>query len=158
MDGRTRPISSYGTGIEQVVIIAAATTVLDSHVICLEEPETNLHPEFQVRLLRYLQKETTNQYFITTHSSSLINFPGASVHQVRLNPSGSKIDKLLEPCDQHELVFDLGYRPSDLAQTNCAIWVEGPSDRIYLREAIQNAAPDPVEGTDYSIVFYGGNC
>jgi hypothetical protein len=53
-------------------------------------------------------------------------------------------------------LHDLGYRPSDLLQTNSIIWVEGPSDRIYLQKWISIAEPSLKEGIDYSIMFYGG--
>jgi len=51
---------------------------------------------------------------------------------------------------------DLGYRASDLLQANCVIWVEGPSDRIYLNHWIYALDPSLVEGLHYSIMFYGG--
>ena len=156
MDGDSRPISSYGSGLEQVAIIAAAATVLENHILCLEEPETNLHPEYQIRLLSYLRDQTQNQFFITTHSSSVINLDRASVFQARLTKSGTELTRILDSNQQHHLVFDLGYRPSDLAQSNSIIWVEGPSDRIYLKAAIAGKAPELLEGVDFSIVFYGG--
>jgi hypothetical protein len=65
----------------------------------------------------------------------------------------------LERVGDHTL-FDalrsLGYRASDLLQTNCIIWVEGPSDRIYILHWLHAVAPDLVEGVDFSIAFYGG--
>ena len=51
---------------------------------------------------------------------------------------------------------DLGYQASDLLQANCVIWVEGPSDRIYLRAWIKLLRPELEEGIHYSIMFYGG--
>ena len=51
---------------------------------------------------------------------------------------------------------DLGLRASDLLQANSVIWVEGPSDRIYLLHWIGLLAPDLSEGIDYAIMFYGG--
>ncbi len=36
------------------------------------------------------------------------------------------------------------------------IWVEGPSDRIYLNHWIEAVDPDLIEGTHYTIMFYGG--
>jgi predicted ATP-dependent endonuclease of OLD family len=51
---------------------------------------------------------------------------------------------------------DLGYHPSDLLQANCIIWVEGPSDRIYLNWWLESMDEDLVEGIHYSIMFYGG--
>lgn len=51
---------------------------------------------------------------------------------------------------------DLGYRPSDLLQSNCIIWVEGPSDRLYLNHWINSINNTLLEGIHYSIMFYGG--
>ena len=36
------------------------------------------------------------------------------------------------------------------------IWVEGPSDRIYLNYWLKSHTPDLIEGVHYSIMFYGG--
>lgn len=35
------------------------------------------------------------------------------------------------------LLDDLGFKASDLLQSNCVIWVEGPSDRIYIKKMAQ---------------------
>ena len=58
--------------------------------------------------------------------------------------------------DRFAICVDLGYRASDIVQANAVIWVEGPSDRIYLKHWINVAAPQLVEGIHYSIMFYGG--
>jgi hypothetical protein len=60
--------------------------------------------------------------------------------------------------DEQSLIAldDLGVKASDILQTNCVVWVEGPSDRIYLRRWIELIAPELTEGVDYSIVLYGG--
>ncbi|MGJ4931480.1 hypothetical protein ACQR1I_30395 [Bradyrhizobium sp. HKCCYLS2038] len=47
-------------------------------------------------------------------------------------------------------------RASDIVQSNYVAWVEGPSDRIYLKRWISLFRPDLVEGIHYSIIFYGG--
>jgi len=156
INGELLPLASYGSGIEQIVIVAAAATAVKGYTICLEEPETNLHPAYQVKLLEYLRDKTENQYFVTTHSHSVIDIDRTSVFSVALGERGSVINRLLERNDRYEVVFDLGYRPSDLAQCNCVIWVEGPSDRIYLKAALEAADVRLSEGTDYSILFYGG--
>lgn len=57
-----------------------------------------------------------------------------------------------------EVLDDLGVRASDLLQANSVIWVEGPSDRIYINRWLSLVAPQLREGTDYSIMFYGGRC
>jgi len=50
----------------------------------------------------------------------------------------------------------LGYKASDILQANCIIWVEGPSDRIYLNYWIKAKNGTLIEGVHYSIMFYGG--
>jgi hypothetical protein len=36
------------------------------------------------------------------------------------------------------------------------IWVEGPSDRLYVRHWLQRIDPSLQEGSDYAFIFYGG--
>src|SRR5436190_5125547 len=51
---------------------------------------------------------------------------------------------------------ELGARASDIVQSNSAVWVEGPSDRIYLNHWMRAMDQSLVEGVHYSILFYGG--
>jgi hypothetical protein len=41
-------------------------------------------------------------------------------------------------------------------QANFVIWVEGPSDCIYICHWQSLMAPEVSEGIDYSVMFYGG--
>jgi hypothetical protein len=52
--------------------------------------------------------------------------------------------------------LDLGYRASDLLQANAIIWVEGPSDRLYIRHWLDKVDHELIEGVHYSLMFYGG--
>ncbi len=153
---RVLPLASLGSGVEQVIVLAAAATVTSRSLVCLEEPETNLHPLLQKKLIRYLTDETDNQYIIATHSSHLLDDDRATAYHVRLTQSGSVARLAKRPHELVEICHDLGYRPSDLLQANCVIWVEGPSDRIYLRRWLELLDPKLEEGIDYSIMFYGG--
>jgi hypothetical protein len=117
----------------------------------------HLHPLLQRRLIKYLFNETTNQYLIATHSAHLLDYEYGRIFHLTYGPdSGTRVDQAVTPHEIANLCTDLGYRPSDLLQANWVIWVEGPSDRIYLHNWIYLLDPDLVEGIHYSIMFYGG--
>ena len=44
----------------------------------------------------------------------------------------------------------------DILQSNVIIWVEGPSDRIYLKHWLKAFDDRFTEGVHYTIMFYGG--
>lgn len=157
IDGKLLPIHSLGTGLHEVIIFAAAAAAFDNVILCLEEPEVHLHPRLQKRLLSYLSDQTDNQYFITTHSAHFLDAENAAVFHVQLNDHNeTTVERVSGVGHRARVCFDLGYRPSDLMQANCVIWVEGPSDRVYLNAWIHTAAPELKEGEHYSVMFYGG--
>ncbi|MRW83042.1 AAA family ATPase [Pseudoduganella sp. FT26W] len=155
-DDRVLPLSSLGTGIHEVVMIAAFCTLIEESIVCVEEPEVHLHPLLQKKLLKYLTERTSNQYFIATHSASIIDQPGSAVFHVTHKHMVTNIELASDPSQRFKLCHDLGYRASDLLQTNFIVWVEGPTDRIYLNHWISSIDKELQEGIHYSIMFYGG--
>ncbi|MDR9753569.1 ATP-binding protein [Pseudomonas sp. SZMC_28357] len=137
-------------------IVAWLRTCPNESICLIEEPEIHLHPT----LIRYLMNSLINiarteknqQLFISTHSAALINI--ATKDKLKIFQSyGTYID--CKP-DLGAVLDRMGYMASDILQANCVIWVEGPSDRYYLNHWIKGIAPELLEGTHYSVMFYGG--
>ncbi|WP_136810844.1 AAA family ATPase [Desulfosediminicola flagellatus] len=156
MDNKTLPLESLGTGVHEVIILAAASTILDNSVLCVEEPELHLHPLLQRKLIHYMYEKTSNQYFFTTHSAHLLDAVDSEIFHVISHTEFTKVVPISKTKQKSEICNDLGYRASDILQSNCIIWVEGPSDRIYLKHWLHHYNSDLHDGIHYSIMFFGG--
>ena len=97
---------------------------------------------------------------ISTHSPAFINAMNSSeqvqVFHLRLENGATTGGPISEDTEALTALNDLGVKASDILQSNCVIWVEGPSDRIYVKRWLELVSPSLIEGRDYSIMFYGG--
>lgn len=151
------PIDSYGDGISQVLLLAYHLVAGDRIVALIDEPELGLHPAAQRRLLGALCGASVEQFIATTHSPVFLDaFAGQSLVRVSQQDGVPQFSLPLLHSELSETLDDIGARPSDILQANVAIWVEGPSDRIFLLACLGLVAPDLKEGVHFQIVFYGG--
>ena len=140
-------------------------------IFLFDEPEIHMHPSLQRQFLEYLSilaKDKNMQFFITSHSSifidnSILN-KDTNIFQIKKENGCSKVTNITkDKKGLRDVVYNqLGYKPSDLLLYNAIIWVEGPSDIIYLKNwlksKIEERKEDLCEGRDYSFLFYGGSC
>lgn len=152
------PLEHMGTGIAEVLILfSKILRSPDGHIFCLEEPETHLHPSLIQRIMTRIS-DVKSQFLVSTHSNVAIDSIGdedSIFHFVRQG-GGCVVRPCTTLVARHQVLDDLGVSASSLLQVSCVIWVEGPSDRLYLREWIRIVDPTLQEGADYGFVFYGG--
>lgn len=133
-------------------------------IFAIEEPENNIHPSLLRRLLDFLAIKRNELGFtlvLTTHSPISIDWAASRtdsqiIHVKHDNEFSSSKIVVGYPA-QKEILDDLEIRASELLQANGIVWVEGPTDRLYLRHWINLASNGELkEGTHYSIMFYAG--
>lgn len=166
------PLSKSGSGLKTVILVLLNLLVVpkvenkekSQFTFAFEELENNLHPALLRRLFQYLEDYAVNEkatIFLTTHSSIALDLFGVSEHAqiIHVSHDGESAHTTTVPAhsDLIKIISELGARPSDLLQANGLIWVEGPSDRIYLNRWIDLYTDGCLrEGRDYQCVFYGG--
>jgi hypothetical protein len=181
LDGDEHPIHLVGDGMQSVIVMTyrAFVTQDTPGIFFIEEPELFLHPGMQRRLLHYFLHETPHLYFITTHSNHLLELSmdecNITVHNFRRvlkpNPTGKGPSvsvtevRRVNGGDRSSLAL-LGVRASSVFLVNATVWVEGVTDRRYLREMIRLyvVANKEIAGfrrmeedIHYSFVEYGGS-
>lgn len=165
-------LSKMGSGIKTILLVLLNLIVRpkienkkrNEYVFAFEELENNLHPALQRRLYDYIKKYSeanSTYFFITTHSNIVIDTFGTyenaqMIHVVNDGKTSSKTNTILSHKDSKQVLKDLDIRASDILQSNGIIWVEGPSDRIYINKWLEIMSPELKEGLHYSIMFYGG--
>jgi putative ATP-dependent endonuclease of OLD family len=165
-------LSQSGSGLKTVMSVLACLILvphleekpLSQYVFGFEELENNIHPALLRRLNDYIYNAAIEHdflYVLTTHSNVLIDQfskqSDAQIIHVTHVDSVATCATANTYIENNGILDDLDVRASDLLQANGIIWVEGPSDRIYLNKWISLWSDGELkEGTHYQIVFYGG--
>ena len=169
-------LSNLGSGLKTVILVllnlhiakyithTEPKTTISGHFYVFEEIENFLHPAVQRRLLLYLRDFALANgcvMFISSHSNISIDMFStesyAQIVHVTSDGKPSRVERATTYLQHKGILDDLDVRASDLLQSNGVVWVEGPSDRIYLNRWIELMTDGKLkEGAHYQIVFYGG--
>ena len=134
-------------------------------LLFLEEPELTLHPGMQRKLLDAYCNFDNIQVFITTHSNHFLDLTldfNNLCSIFSFEKASDKEFQIKNVTPNKEVLDLLGVRSSSVFLSNCVIWVEGITDRLYIRKFLElyNDTLESVikydEDKHYSIVEYGG--
>ncbi|HIC76882.1 ATP-binding protein [Pseudoalteromonas sp. L21] len=134
-DDEDRPIYDLGDGIQSIILLTYKVFMAEKPTIFfIEEPEHFLHAGLQRTLIETFAKHKEHLFFMTTHSNHFLDLvqerDDISIQQVSRVNGESIVQASL---DYGELLNELGVRASSVLLANCSIWVEGVTDKLYLR-------------------------
>lgn len=166
---KEHPIHELGDGIQSIIILTYPLFMHEGEnaVFFFEEPETHLHPGYQRLFMETLLKDefSNYQYFMTTHSNHFLDitldYNSISVYALNRHSDEDEFDlENVTSVDDNVLKL-IGARTSSVFLSNCTIWVEGITDRIYIRKYLEIYQKSKKrkfkEDYHYSFVEYAGN-
>jgi len=167
-----KPIYDLGDGIQSIIVMTFPMFRYEAQnmLFFIEEPEQYLHPGMQRKFLQTLFRFDKHQFFITTHSNHLLDltldFSKVSVYKFTKNVTEDEEPNFAVENVSNEdtsVLELLGVQKSSVMLSNCTIWVEGITDRLYLRRYFDlyqkyvNGGEAPFkEDIHFSFVEYGG--
>lgn len=138
-DKKERAIFDLGDGIQSIIMLTFPVFMAEKPTMFfIEEPEHYLHAGLQRTLIETLANFEEHMFFMTTHSNHFLDMAqerdDISVQHVRREGE----ETIISPSTKHaELLTDLGVRASSVLLANCSIWVEGITDKLYLRTYLE---------------------
>lgn len=172
-----RAIYDWGDGTQQLIVILYSLYKHKDEIgklFFIEEPEMYLHPGILRKFIEVINSDVfkNHQYFITTHSNIVLDTSvdtNIKMSIFKFKKVSNKDDNagktfLVEQCNNGDvsLLNELGVRNSSVFLSNCSIWVEGITDRLYLKHYLElyykKNPKEKVyrENIDYTFIEYGG--
>lgn len=177
-DEKEQPVYNLGDGIQSLIILTFPLFKYreEKLLLFIEEPELYLHPGMQRKFLEIIMSDNFNgfQYFITSHSNHFLDIT-LDMEKISIYSFGKELETIATKernanfivenvsNEENNVLQMLGVRNSAVLLSNCTIWVEGITDRYYIRHFLdlyQKSLKDKdtyKEDIHYSFVEYSGN-
>lgn len=175
-----KDISDLGDGIQSLIILTFPLFKFlgENLLLFIEEPELYLHPGMQRKFIEIIMDEqfAHHQFFFTTHSNHFLDMTldmdRVSVYKFK-KKLGEHSGNVTEEIDatfsiknvsneDGSVLQELGVKNSAVLLSNCTIWVEGITDRFYIRRFLKilqesnSNLKQFKEDIHYSFVEYSG--
>lgn len=166
-----RALHHLGDGIQTLItILYNIFTVDDNTWHYIEEPEIHLHPGLQRTFLEAVidqAKKKNLTVFFTTHSNHLLDIAieqdAVSIFTFNTEKNGTRaISNVVS--GQNDILRSLGVNNSSVFMANCSIWVEGHTDRKYIKRYLElyiknekKGATPFIEDLDFTFLEYAGS-
>ena len=128
------PSDDSGLGLADLLIMITFALGTAHSVICLEEPESHLHPEMQKRFLTFLKGIEHKQIILSTHSSIFLN-PSMTDRIFYVQLINNEV-VLADETDNAQILFNLGYSISDHLIADAIVLVENAPDIPVLKTVL----------------------
>lgn len=183
-DEAEKYVYDLGDGLQMIIILTFPFFTHESGLIAIEEPELFIHPGLQKTLIKFLinHPRTENfQIFLATHSNHIIDsinqsdlvslFSLKRREKERNNSLEVNPDFIIENLafGNENFLNLLGITTTSVYLSNCTIWVEGITDKLYLQKYISEylnskridqkheSCKEYKEGIHYSFALTGGD-
>ncbi len=172
-----QPVHLLGDGVSQSIILLLPLFLYKEQnaLIFIEEPELYLHAGFQrVFIETAISVGQSVQVFVSTHSQQFLDVTMdrsvCSIYRcetgtfVRSNNENVPFRVSLSNNDHFSILRELGVRNSSVLLSNCTVWVEGITDRLYISHFLKlfqrcdghDSTKVFLEDLHFSFVEYGG--
>lgn len=138
-----------GTGLAQVLaILYVVVTSDESKLLCIDEPQSFLHPGAFRKLFEILRAYPQHQYIVTTHSPSAI-LTNDRVFIAKRQLQETKIVQLSAASQEssRDFLLEVGARLSDVFGADSVVWVEGKTEEHCFPIILREVAKNPLAGT-----------
>ena len=152
-DDKLFELSNCGSGYSHVLLFLCVLYSKTSQIVLFDEPQAFLHPSAEKAIYDLIAEEGEQQYFLTTHSPILINYPfDKNIIYVKRVENESRYTKLNQIQD---VLSDIGVRNSDFALAEKIIFVEGPTEEKVLPKILKAFGVKQL-GYNYKIISMNG--